>query len=63
MQISNGEPGYSGVIDAALEIARKRKETLGQLKTALLDGDTDEAIKLARDLCGIDHEQESHRAN
>ncbi len=50
----------SGVLNAALEIADKRRETLARLRAALEKGDDTEALKVARALCGVDDEQKSH---
>lgn len=57
------DPSLTGVLDAALEIARRRRNTLARLRAALEQGDDTEALKLARELCGIDHEQKSHRTD
>ena len=51
-----------GLAEAALEIARRRRETLVRLRAALERGDTTEALRLAKELCGVKHEQESDRA-
>ena len=48
-----------GLVDAALEIAERRANTLRQLKTALLSNDDAKALSLARKLCGIN--EKSHR--
>lgn len=55
------DTSLTGVLDAALEIARKRGDTLVRLRAALEQGNDVEALKLARELCGLDHEQKSHR--
>jgi hypothetical protein len=52
----------SGVIDAVLEVGRQRKALLAQLRAALQSGNDSGALELARQLCGIQHE-ESHRTN
>jgi hypothetical protein len=46
----------AGLVRAALEISARRRDTLARLKEALLTGDTDEAIRLARIYTGIDDE-------
>jgi hypothetical protein len=56
------DPSLSGVLNAALEIADKRRETLTRLRAALEKGDDTEALEVARALCGIEHEQEGYRA-
>ena len=53
----------SGVLDAALEIARRRRDTLAQLRAALEAGNQEQAITLAKELCGLNHEQESDRTD
>ena len=52
-----------GVLDAALEIARRRRDTLAQLRAALEAGDHEQAITLAKELCGLMHVEESHRTD
>jgi hypothetical protein len=52
----------SGVLDSALEIARRRRDTLAQLRAALVAGNQEQAITLAKELCGLAHVEESHRA-
>ena|ERR1017187_5374556 len=43
----------------ALEIARRRAQTLGRIRTALESGDNATAVTLMRVYCGLDDEQES----
>lgn len=50
----------NGVLDAALEIALRRRDTLAQLRAALEAGNQERAIALAKELCGLAHEQESN---
>ncbi len=50
-----------GLIDAALEIATRRRETLVRLREALKAGDNANALRLAEALCGLDDEPKSHR--
>jgi uncharacterized protein YpiB (UPF0302 family) len=47
-----------GLVDAALDIAKKRKDVLRDLRAALQTHDTEEALKLARQLCGLEDEKE-----
>jgi hypothetical protein len=54
-------PSLRGLVEVALEIARRRRETLGRLRKALDAGNEREALKLARELCGL-HEK-SDRAH
>jgi hypothetical protein len=56
-------PQLSGLMDAALEISRRRAETLGQLRDALERGETEEALELAKQLVGLSDEQESNRTD
>lgn len=55
--------GPAGVLDTALEIARRRRDTLAQLRAALEAGNQEQAIILAKELCGLAREQESHRTD
>lgn len=43
-----------GAIEAALEISRQRRETLDRLRSALINDNTNEALSLARQLCGLE---------
>ena len=47
----------TGLIDAALEISRERREILMKLREALDSGDESRALGLARQLCGLDDEK------
>ncbi len=60
---ASGSLNLRGVLDAALAIARKRRDTLARLRAALENGNNSEALKLASQLCGLNDEQESHRTN
>lgn len=51
----------AGVIDRALEIAQKRRNTLVRLKTAIRAKRFDEADQLITEL--VPDDKESHRAN
>jgi hypothetical protein len=53
------KPTLGRVFDAALEIARRRRDTLQRLRAALQSGDEPEALKLAKELCGLHHEKSS----
>lgn len=61
-QDSDEHDAMGGLVDAALEIANGRRETLRQLREALKAEDNTEALRLARRLCGLD-EEESHRTD
>jgi hypothetical protein len=52
----------SGVFDAAMEIARQRREILVQLRAALEAGDQPNINRFARELCGLSNET-SNRVN
>jgi hypothetical protein len=43
----------SGVVDAILEVSRQRMSLLNRLRSVLQSGNNTEALKLARQLCGI----------
>lgn len=47
-------PDYQGTIDAALEIAQRRADTLRELREALVSNDETKALSLARKVCGLD---------
>ncbi len=52
----------NGVFDAALEIAMKRRELLGRLRTSVKTKDMAEVLLVAKELCGLDDEK-SNRVN
>jgi hypothetical protein len=58
-EVSNLE----GVIDAALQIAVKRRENLQRLRTALLSSQDSQALKWARALCGLDDAEPDRNAD
>lgn len=53
----------NGLLDTALEIAHEQDALMVQLRSALELGDQVRAIAVARELCGLNREEESHRAN
>jgi hypothetical protein len=55
-----GNPLATGILDAALEIATKRREIIARMRAAFEHSDTDEALRLAQVLCGLKNEEESH---
>ena len=55
------DPTLKGLVDAAIEIADARREILQRMRTALEAGDNAEALKFARELCGLEHEKASSR--
>jgi hypothetical protein len=56
----NHDPDMAQAIGSALEIARRRAQTLGRIKAALESGDNVTAVGLMRVYCGLDDEQKSH---
>jgi hypothetical protein len=53
---------FGGILDAALEIASRRCETLSRLRDALERKNDPEALRIARELCGV-YEPEGDRVN
>jgi len=47
-------PNWNGLIDAAIEIGRKRHDRLRRMKVALESGNDAEALRFARQLCGLE---------
>jgi hypothetical protein len=54
------KPDMAAPIGSALEIARRRAQTLGRIRAALESCDNAMAIRLMRVYCGLDNEQKSH---
>lgn len=54
MDRSNTESEVKHIARAAIAIAARRKELLLRLRAALKESDLAEAIKLAKELCGLD---------
>lgn len=50
------EVSLSGLVDAILEVGHQRKILLDQLRSALVSGNDGEALRLARQLCGLPNE-------
>jgi len=50
-----------GLVDAAIEIAEARRKILRGMRTALEVGDNAEALKFARELCGLENEKNGSR--
>lgn len=53
----------SGIVDAILEVGRQRNALLIRLRAALQSGDDNHALTLARQLCGLQNNEESGRTN
>ena len=47
------EANLKGILEAALQIAAKRREILTRLRAALESGRNQDALALARQLCGL----------
>jgi hypothetical protein len=57
------EISLSGLVDAILAVGEQRKVLLDQIRCALVSGKDDEALRFARQLCGLQDEgndQKSH---
>lgn len=46
----------AGVIDAALDVAKRRRKILDEMKAAILENDNERTIACAKQLCGFDDE-------
>lgn len=52
------------LVDAALEISRRRREVVASMRKALEAGDEKVVLDLAKQICGLQHETKtSNRAN
>lgn len=51
--VADGEDTGSGLVEAAMEISRKRTKMMEQLRKALETGDEKQALSLARLLVGL----------
>jgi hypothetical protein len=47
----------AGVFEAALEVGRRRRDLLEQMRKALENHNDQEALRLAKQLCGLEDEQ------
>jgi hypothetical protein len=54
-------PALKGLVDAAIEIAQARRKILQHMRAALEAGDNAEALKFARELCGLENEKARSR--
>ena len=59
MDSQQQEMDIEHIVEVAIRIAARRKELLLRLRQALEASDTEKAITLAKELCGL-HEQERH---
>lgn len=55
--------GMPELVERALEISAKRRETLERLRAALEQSDDIKALQIARELCGVTNEKESDRVD
>lgn len=58
----NGGASLAGIVNAALEIAQRRCETLSRLRDVLLRKNDQEALRIARELGDV-YEPEGDRVN
>jgi|CZKL01.1.fsa_nt_gi hypothetical protein len=47
------QASLSGIVDALQEVSEQRKAVLCKLRMALVSGKDDEALEMARELCGL----------
>lgn len=52
-----------GLLDAALEIGRKRNAVLQRMRSALERNDNVEALRLGKELCGLEDKKTSNRTD
>ena len=52
-----------GLVEAALQIASRRLDVLGRLRTALVNHEDGEALRFARELCGLETDEASNRTD
>ena len=50
----NVTSNLTGLLDAALEIGRKRQDILQRMKAAFEKGDDTEALRAGKELCGLE---------
>jgi hypothetical protein len=60
---ANGEGHLEGILDAALEIAEERRDTLRRLREALKAKNVAEVFRAAEELCGLSDDEKSNRVN
>lgn len=63
MVTPTGDGQLDGVLDAALEISAKRRETLARLRNALKANNVVEVFRAAEELCGLSDDEKSNRIN
>ena len=54
---------FEGILDAALEIAEKRRDALRRLREALRTKNVVELFRAAEELCGLSDDEKSNRIN
>jgi hypothetical protein len=57
------DAGLAGLIDVAMKISQKRRNILQRMRAALERGDNAEALKFARELCGLHDDETSDRVD
>jgi hypothetical protein len=48
-----------GLLDAALEIGRKRHDILQRMRAAVEAGNRSEVFEIARELCGVNQDEQA----
>lgn len=56
--VSEASTAYRALADAALAIGRRRAKLLDEMRTALLEDNTEHAIDIARRLTGLEEDDE-----
>ena len=54
-----GDISINGVIDVIMEVGAGRTALLGKMRRALLAGNDEQALRFARQLCGLSDEKSS----
>lgn len=49
------------IAEAALDVAQERADLIGRMRSALIAGDESEALRLARQVAGLDEESDAQR--
>lgn len=52
------EVSLSGLVDAIIEVGRQRKSVLDQMRSALMSANDAEALRFARQYCGLVSDRE-----
>jgi len=54
---------WAGLVEAAMEVGRKRHDILWRMRAAFKRNDEGEALRLGRELCGLENEEASAGAD